>query len=507
MKILTHVFAPLLVLGIIIFFVFKGCGTDVDKVLSAKIRNLSHDGEISKTEFISLKQFIEEHQSEQDEFVNYLSSDSVLYLRIKKNAADKTVYFPVKVIPVEMGNINFYIETSGSMGGYLNRATHFQDVGHELISLLTDINASNDDNSVSYVRFTPNTIAARVTTYTDISQYASELSHRGFSIGGGSPLDEIFKIIADSSNLNDINVLLTDGIMSGPDNLITGTEYNLEERGLMKMQIKLVFTDQRNKNWGTIIYAFNSNFNIRSNYWPYYTYNNTRIWRDFSDRPFYAFVFGHKDLLERITSKIEGQTILDIKEQSYFGMNTQEVSDYVIFKSCFKKTKKNSMIKDMNIKCNTEPNENNVVEFAVGINLSNLPAFMNELDYLNRNVKIEKNNNLIAEVEVLEYPGDIQEYLNKKEKTAVLTLGCTHYITVKLTGLHVTETDLNIKIMKENNNWYEEWSCEDDSDIASNAIKQNQTFNFKYLVQGINDAYTAKGDAITDIKIKLTNNH
>lgn len=165
------------------------------------------------------------------------------------------------------------------------------------------------------------------------------------------------------------------------------------------------------------------------------------------------------------------------------------------------------MIKDMNIKCNTEPNENNVVEFAVGINLSNLPAFMNELDYLNRNVKIEKNNNLIAEVEVLEYPGDIQEYLNKKEKTAVLTLGCTHYITVKLTGLHVTETDLNIKIMKENNNWYEEWSCEDDSDIASNAIKQNQTFNFKYLVQGINDAYTAKGDAITDIKIKLTNNH
>ena len=507
MKIFTHVFAPLLVLGIIIFFVFKGCGTDVDKVLSAKIRKLSRDGEISKTDFISLKQFINEHELEQDEFVNYLSGDSSIYLRIKEDATDITVYFPVKVIPIEMGNINFYIETSGSMGGYLNKATHFQDVGHELISLLTDINTSNDDNSVSYVRFSPNTIAAKVTTYSDISEYASKLSHKGFSVGGGSPLDEIFKIIADSSNFNDINVLLTDGIMSGLDNLITGTDYNLEERGLMKMQIKLVFTDQRNINWGIIIYAFTSNFNKRSNLWPYYTYNNTKIWRDFNERPFYAFVFGHKDLLERITSKIEGQTILDIKEKSYFGLSTQEMTDYVLFKSCFHETRQNCMIRNNEIVCNTEPSESDAVEFAIGINLADLPPYMSNIDYLNRNVKIMDNNSVIADVEVFEYPGEIQENLNHRERPVILNLGCTHYIKVKLTGFFVNETDLNIKIMKENSSWYEDWSCDNDSDIATNTRKQKQTFNFKYLVQGIQDAYTSKGDAIADINIHLTNKH
>jgi hypothetical protein len=499
---------------IVLISLLNSCswGKNPDKALSIKIIQLSRDKEISKTDYETIKQFIMDNQSKNEEFQLYLLSDSALFKRIRMEVDPKVIdiYFPVTVPAIEMGNINFYIETSMSMGGYMNRGTNFQDVGNMLIGLLRDTGSDDKQGRVNYVNFYPNTISARLTSYDDIDNYARDLTNSRFQISGSSPLNEIFRIIADSSRVNDINVLLTDGIMSGTDAEIQqDPDFNLKQREYMSNQIRSIFIKQKERDWGLAIYAFRSNFNAEPNRnWAYFTYNNSKLFQNFVDRPFYAFVFGHMDIIEQIKTKIEEHERLSklIDETSYFGLKLQNASDFVLFNSCFKETNRNSLIKETQVLCQKNPSNTQPVEFGIALNLSSFPEHMQTLEYLNRYVVIEQNNEVITDFEVLDYPGDIQDKLSRqRELPKLLKFGTTHYIKIRITGLLVNETELTVKIMKGSNNWYDRWSTDDDSDIASNVSTQKKTFNLKYLIQGFHDAYFLKGKALSTMTIQLIN--
>jgi len=487
------------------------CSGGSNRTLTLKTNKLAKDGEISKPDFDELKSYVLQHSNESEE-LKLLSTDKLLYDRIKSDVKENTIiYSPIVKPKAQVDNVNFFIETSMSMGGYMNGGTNFQDVGNYLITALRSMEKKG--SSVSFVHFKPNTIAASINLYEDADIYAHDLTDGRFHFGGSSPLEEVFKIIIDSSGTNDVNVFITDGIMSGTDNQINSNpQFNLEQRAFLSSRIQTVFSQSRNSGWGLVVYAFTSEFKPdKLRRLAYFTYNNSKSYNTFSQRPFYIYVFGKKELVEQAKSKIENNNHINkqIKEKSYFGLNTNSITKFSLYKTHLESNvKRRCRIKGNGVICKETPSEEKPVEFAIGLDLSKLPEYMQDDNYLNHH-KVKLNNNLAkVEWKFKKVDDNFINSLNKtREKPKALSCGCTHYIEVKLSGVYANKATLNFKVSNEPDKWYEEWSTNDDSDIATNSTTQQKTFNLKYLMEGFADAYSEGNDYTIDLKIKIINNN
>lgn len=177
--------------------------------------------------------------------------------------------------------VNVYLETSGSMNGYVNGGTSiFQQVVKEYLS---GINNAGFASVVNYF-YVNNQITPRG---NNLDQYITNLRPSSFaSHGSGATTDigAIFKSILGRMDSNTISVFISDCIISPG----RGVDTEAYARGQM--------TDVRDavvnyiNDYGDLacmVYQFDSGF--KGNY---FDYENTRHAVNMQ-RPFYIWVFGH----------------------------------------------------------------------------------------------------------------------------------------------------------------------------------------------------------------------
>ena len=161
------------------------CQNDYNNALKKKIIECSSsDKVIDENDYQMLKGFVVSHIDYKD-FNEFSKNDTLFVRKIKALLSDTSI---VIKSPIEkrakLGSIQFYIETSGSMGGYMNGKTKFQDITADLVGKLATTYHS--------IRFIPNTVVDSVKPYSDVRVYINDLSKSKFRIQGHSPLHTIF---------------------------------------------------------------------------------------------------------------------------------------------------------------------------------------------------------------------------------------------------------------------------------------------------------------------------
>lgn len=479
---------------------FSSCSCSrPDESLARSIDRYAKDDQIDKLECDKIQAIIEKNPDYKN-FRDLASNRELLQKYVDSVVGDKNVKIECWEAPLKWDSIHFYIETSSSMGGYMNGGTQFQDVTCLLVSQL--------NSDYQKIHFKTNTVKQIIRSYPNIDTYLASLRDSRFEFGDSSPLDSIFKIIIRRTGNNDINFFATDGIMSGTNEQVNqDPEFNKKNRMTMRGTINNIFSKHRN-DYSVSIYAFNSKFRSRSSRgFYYYNYQNGRINRSFENRPYYIFVFGDKRLMKEINKQLQKYQDFCPKEELHFGLKTAHSNEGILFKSYLNsREKRRCLIKNKEIRCNDEPTDSNPVKFAIGFNLDHLPDYAKSGTYLDTNILIKCSNEVRIRSKapkIYKISDELIEKLSNRERANILRNGCTHYIELEIENLYSQADVMTVVIHKVTDNWYETWSVEDDLDIANNHSKQEKTFNFKYLIKGLQDAFDEQDNYVkTTFSIK-----
>ncbi len=386
-------------------------------------------------------------------------------------------------------NINFYFENSGSMKGYL-KSSNFKDV---VSNLIVKLNGKGSKDSLKLF-----TIASDIFLFEkqpDI--FIEELANGNIGLQGFSSMHEIFKVILGDSKPNDINFFVSDCILSySNDDINKNSEINKESVSELKNQLLNVVQDHVNKNdLSFALFAFKSDFNG-----TYYDYHNTHIINEFNKRPYYIWVTGKKNHLNKLIPWIESlQTFNNhLEEKILFNLNDFLANDYRIIKKRvkpgYKLSKDKKSIKHI---------EANTITFYVAMNLECLPEKIKDKDYLKDNLKIkalkhsDKSEVSISNVYNYNELMEIENIKNPNQKK--ICEQATHFIQVEINQV-ISEETLRITLPEYLPTWYKKWSTMNDTNINENFDK---TFGFEWFVNGVKEAYTNKNNNNLDILIDI----
>jgi hypothetical protein len=469
------------------------------KAFERNIKKAGKDSIVTLEEFKDLKYFVSDNADQVKEFQTIQKQDSLLVKKIREVLKDNKIVIEWQEKTLPDGNIHFYIETSGSMGGYLNNATELQDISGEIAGKLA--------NDYHTIRFQPNIIVKDIKTYNDPKEYIDDLTNSRFKIGGHSPLHEIFKLILSKSAPEDVNIFITDGIISGSDKQISNNHsFNLQNRTLLKTYISSVFDSvvtvfkTLNVEYELSVYAFKSHFYADpSKGYFYYTYQNDHINKNFTSRPFYLFAFGNKKFLNEIERVLTQSSFFRPVKELHFtgGCETNNICQAIPVKSYLSvEIQRHSRITPLGeIKCENDPSDQAPVKFAVAMNLSKIPSYAQELAYLDTNLLVEHSNNfLLGKPQIMKITEQMKNNFKGKELDQIQQKGCTHIVEIEIQRFYQTRDTLTIRIRKTDDTWFEQWSVDDDKNISSNHALQDKSFNFKYLIFGLRDGIASGGD-------------
>ena len=178
--------------------------------------------------------------------------------------------------------VNVYLETSGSMNGYVNGGTSiFQQVVKEYLS---GINNANFASAVNY-----NYINSKIIPRgNDLDQYITRLTPQSFASQGNTATTDIgwiFKTILEATDNNTISIFISDCIISPGRN----NDPQAYARGQMTdVRDAIVGYVNKYQDLACMVYQFDSGFKG-----TYYDYLNVAHRNVNMQRPFYIWVFGH----------------------------------------------------------------------------------------------------------------------------------------------------------------------------------------------------------------------
>lgn len=177
--------------------------------------------------------------------------------------------------------IQVFLETSGSMNGYVNGGTSiFQQVIKEYLS---GINNSGYASEVTY-----NYITSNITPQTNnLDRYITRLTPSSFTANGNvgtTDIGGIFKKVLSITDPNTISILVSDCIISPGKNVDTKSYLMGQMTDIRNAVVEYTNTYG---DLACLVYQFESEFNGN-----YFDFENNRH-RINQRRPFYIWVFGH----------------------------------------------------------------------------------------------------------------------------------------------------------------------------------------------------------------------
>lgn len=395
----------------------------------------------------------------------------------RRNAEVPIIFDPKSIIENSIKPIvKVFIENSGSMDGYVRGTTEFEAA---LSDLLVQIQYQFDKNNLNVNFINTKVYPSQVSEVKDFIE-ALEPDKTPYKVGNRttSELNEILKMILDSTKPNNISILVSDCIYSLDKN--KNTEGALEfEKSLTKGAFL-----EKSKQFGfaTIVLKMKSKFN--GTYWN--KDNSSEILQGV-DRPYYIWLIGSNNSINEFAKKINTQSLKGF-ESSYFLSNfTKEKQPYY---TVLKETNKVGSFKQSD-RHQTDVRsiedikyDNGQLQFSIAVDLSAVPV---DSSYLinPQNYKVP-DGFTVQSVEKIN-----RNKLSQRDILIVEKTTATHFITVSTTSKFSIQ-NLLIELSNQIPQWVDESSSMNDLNVKSELDK---TFGLAYLVQGVSGAYATQNPA------------
>lgn len=381
-------------------------------------------------------------------------------------------------------NFNIYIENSGSMNGYVNSGSDFKNA---VLGIITDIKSRGIAKDVN-IYYINNTICPQKlkATAADIQQFFMNLNPQSFQNSGcGTRTSFMPEIIRKTvtANPDDVNILISDFIFS--DSMGTSQQY-LE---LAKNSLVMNLSEQLKKgDFSSIIVKMNSNFNGR-----YFIESQRPKVVDLTGkdvrRPYYLLITGKNQSLNTFLDKTDFE--------DYTGY---ENSYYLL-------TPTGSTPKAKLVRLHKKGNFD-IIQPATSMSLANAAAGTDgifQFSYVANLEFLKIDESFITDVKNYTLPANYEIVSIEKigDDTNESLKGFTHIYTIATSELKPRQ-DVPVKLKANLPGWISKTSTLKDADPLD-SVQQTQTFGFKYLAEGIsqayNNAYDGKEQFSVNIKI------
>lgn len=291
----------------------------------------------------------------------------------------------------------------------------------------------------------------------------------------------------------EISCLITDGIMSGTNEEITGTEYNIQSREVLRNRLASVIT-KLDSSYSALIVKYTAPFKG-----VYFCYNNARCNLN-CNRPYYAILIGEWEKIKEVEQNlIAGK--MDGKNDSFY-----KYDDFIMFgdepsyKKCnFGPMKGISKQNDGSKKFKAD----NKDSIMFSCKISDLQPYMISEAYFNENFKILKSeyprDSIIRDDHFVTIPRDkYQLRIDENIQKAIITFANSG--TSKIIDTYISRKIIRFELKYSYPAWIGIFSDDNDLEIENKAKKQTQTFNLKYFIEGFRDMNHNKYVIQTEMK-------
>jgi len=390
---------------------------------------------------------------------------------------------PVKKVITE---VNIFLETSASMGGYFNpyESTEFKSVVTDLIS---KVNQNVKPIKIAF-------IAESTVRYNkSVSNFNREIATISIAPQKSSQLHKIIDQISYETGKGNVSILISDCILSFPDQDIKkNPEINRIQANLaLKDDIYNTFSKLKKKYYGASVYGFTSGF-----FGTYYDYQNVKTRLRGESRPFYIWVIGDRDLLTQFNLALSEISTFKPSKSLHFGSSERPVVGYQIIPQLGKKGKWSKTpdgLEDIEL-VGKEP-----LQFFIGLDLAQLPAYAQNVSYLQKNIRISTAGSTVN------YQFREKESFDKSKIKSQPQLkqfqNATHILMIEMNNLSMTETQLQVSLPMKYDTWYKEWSTMNDKSVGG---RQDKTFALEHLIDGVLEAYDSRNKEFINFSINLT---
>lgn len=360
--------------------------------------------------------------------------------------------------------VTFYLENSESIFGYVSGFTEYVDVVSELAEKPEFI----EEKTLRDFYL----INGKELKITPIGQnpniFKQKLNKQGFRCGDitKSNLNDMFQTALNNAGGDSISILISDAIYDigqpdAPFNALSTEGKETRSKFIQRLDLG---------NIQTIIIKLNSKFN--GDY--FYSSKKGKISIN-QNRPFYVFIFGESQLLnkyfteEYISKKLKGfESMARFLKIDFSEIPYQATSQNIKGNFSFDKKNKNLLIKSKKDRFGKE------FQFAIATDFSSLPF---PDSYLNVKENYASNMNYSI-VEISKPTKRIYE---------VNSFNTTHLITVNTSNSPYGSLEVSLKYNVPN--WISETNIDNENNIANNTTN---TFGFKFLTDAISEAYEYK---------------
>lgn len=403
----------------------------------------------------------------------------------------KEINEPVQTsaIPPEINKINFYFENSKSMNGYLNGENFRQSIGRILRRI-------EDDRLQSYF---VNTKEYKVDKILDkIRGSVSEIRTPGIE---NSDHKFIFTNAIKNSSNNNLSIVITDGIYSMKDGNIADVEVDIQDAFEDALKINEI---------ETVVLKMTSDFN--GTYYSESCNPGQKAIKINQIRPFYIFLFGNKQVINKALKDIVVINDLNGHEDQARFMITKDLSvNYTVLtqgeekQGDFKQVNRTPIVKEIGeAEKYTKRGgllKDSYLQFGIAVDYSktSIPEsyLVNTSNYSildNTGYDIEE----IKKVNVLDKTSKSYKWIDSQNIKGKYKY--THIIVVKAKEKIYGDFSLSLNINFPE--WIENTGTNNDCDIKKDT---NTTFAFDRLMIGISKAYKKVGNKedFFNIKIKI----
>lgn len=361
--------------------------------------------------------------------------------------------------------VNFFLENSGSINGYLSSGSEYQLALMEMVTRIKpnyDVSLNLANTEVFPVKGSP-------------SRFISTLSPQTIKRGNTSTSDltTLLQSAIDSANENSVSILITDAIYS--------VQAPNTKALLGKLQVESIRTRSQVKNaiksrdLTTVVVKMSSRF--QGSYYP----ASGGVKKINQQRPYYIFLFGSGKSIKSCLEILEMQKYKGFSEISFFKRpDVDEIKYGVVrplgaFRSSgsFKvnnHTKNNNVLDDVSLK-----NGELGFYFSIDTAPSEIPLEVwSDID--NYSIELVKPN----QYEVIE-----SQRMSSLDPAVKSSFNFHPELLFEVKG-KMPPKELNIEFFIKRPNWVTKTNTDDDTEIVGN---ETQTLGFEYLFNAISEAY------------------
>lgn len=384
----------------------------------------------------------------------------------EKYLFDFVPYAPPSGVKPKLEKIDFFLETSVSMKGYVNVNKPGDYPLKDVVSyLITDLDNRYDDITTIY------TVSDSPRKYVQTKEHFNDQLRRGNLLNGkSSKLQNIFGPIIDSLQSNAISILVSDCILDlGKSNtMIQGSSVTTKIYGhLIKKPDAAVAVFKYLSDFNGTYYYDRKNtgsYNHRTR--PYY---NTIL----KNRPFFIWVLGDKQLVEELLS----QNIFEDYDKAYaYNISMDDMPYAILGKPANGKI---SLNPDSNTVIIHEVEQERPVQFTIGVNLEKQPSFFKNLFMSVENYEILPSH--LTNTTALETK-------TKNELKGSEGNSFTHFLQPTLFDMDKATTEITYSLKNPPSTWFKETHLTDDYQIPVETL-EHKTFAFNFITDAFDKAY------------------